>query len=57
MKVNCLQVSDSVIDNGVINLQRGNEVDWDSEILNESDVDSAYVYYNELGVREILVNF
>lgn len=40
-----------------VNLQRGNEVDWDSIIMQEDDIDSAYVYYNEVALREIVVTF
>lgn len=38
-----------------LNLERGSEVNWDAEILNEADFQSAYVMYNELGLREIEV--
>lgn len=52
--VKCKSISDSlIIDTIYVNLQRGNEINWDELILGESLMDSAIIAYNELGVREI----
>ncbi|EAS02888.3 transmembrane protein, putative (macronuclear) [Tetrahymena thermophila SB210] len=53
----CGSISEPIQQGTSYNLARGNEINWDSVILGMSDLNSAYVQYNELSVREIIVTF